>query len=473
MACVRRKGRKLSLFGWLCLSGRGAGPTWLACLSGRGDGPTWAYPAGGPDLLRLCKKRARREAWEHKSVLRKSPLLPIFLIVAVDVLGLTIMIPLLPFYAEKLGASPAQVGWLVGVYALCQLFSGPMLGRLSDRTGRKPLLIVSQIGTLIGFLITAYAPLLWLVFLGRIIDGATAGNLSLAQAYISDVTEPKDRAKSFGIIGIAFGLGFLIGPAISGLLAAYDYRYPILAAAFMSFCSIMATTFLLPNVEPPKGQKGGSGPGGKRLQLVQWGEYVRYFQQPNLKPLLWQFLVFTLSFSMFVTALPLFLERRLTWHGHAFGPTETGYAWAYAGLLGIFLQGPGLGRLVKKYGEHALNQVGFVAYIVGYALLAFCHSVPFLVLTMTGLVFGGLVRPTLTSMITQATRDDERGVVLGLTQSLTSISQITGPPVAGLMIQYGLLSAWGLTIAAIALVGLAIARTTVAPAADRELAGRG
>ena len=124
---------------------------------------------------------------------------------AVDVLGLTIMIPLLPFYAERLGASPTQVGWLVGVYALCQLFSGPILGRLSDHTGRKPLLIVSQIGTLIGFLITAWAPLLWLVFLGRIIDGATAGNLSLAQAYISDVTKPEDRAKSFGVIGIAFG----------------------------------------------------------------------------------------------------------------------------------------------------------------------------------------------------------------------------------------------------------------------------
>ena len=130
------------------------------------------------------------------------------------------MIPLLPFYAEKLGASPSQVGWLVGVYALFQLFSGPLLGRMSDHVGRKPLLIVSQIGTLIGFLVTALAGTLWVVFLGRIIDGATAGNLSLAQAYISDVTKPEERAKSFGVIGIAFGLGFLIGPAISGFLIA-------------------------------------------------------------------------------------------------------------------------------------------------------------------------------------------------------------------------------------------------------------
>ena len=131
------------------------------------------------------------------------------------------MIPLLPFYAEKLGASPTQVGWLVGVYALFQLFSGPLLGRMSDHVGRKPLLIVSQVGTLIGFLVTAFAGTLWVVFLGRIIDGATAGNLSLAQAYISDVTKPEERAKSFGVIGIAFGLGFLIGPAFTAFVASH------------------------------------------------------------------------------------------------------------------------------------------------------------------------------------------------------------------------------------------------------------
>jgi hypothetical protein len=151
--------------------------------------------------------------------LRPSPLLAIFLIVAVDVLGLTIMIPLLPFYAEKLGASPFQVGWLIGAYAACQLISGPLLGRLSDSTGRKPLLLASQVGTFIGFVITAFAPSLLVLFIARMIDGATAGNLSLAQAYISDITKPEDRAKSFGVIGIAFGIGFLIGPAVSGILA--------------------------------------------------------------------------------------------------------------------------------------------------------------------------------------------------------------------------------------------------------------
>jgi DHA1 family tetracycline resistance protein-like MFS transporter len=398
--------------------------------------------------------------------LRKFPLLPIFLIVAVDVLGLTIMIPLLPFYAEKLGASPSQVGWLVGVYALCQLFSGPLLGRMSDHTGRKPLLIVSQIGTLIGFLVTAFAGTLGMVFLGRIIDGATAGNLSLAQAYISDVTKPEERAKSFGLIGIAFGLGFLIGPAISGFLSTFDYRYPIYAAALMSFTSILATTFLLPsvaNTRPMHAQP--SGPGGRRLSLVECGAYARYFKQPGLGSLLFQFLAFTFSFAMFVSALPLFVERRLTWHGRPFGPEQTGYAWAYVGFLGIFLQGPALGRLVKRFGERALNRTGFAAYAAGYAMLAFCHSIPWLVVTMTGLVLGGLVRPTLTSMITHRTSRDEQGVVLGLTQSLNSVSQIVGPPLAGLMIQHNLLSGWGVALSAVSLIGLAIASRPVGAAA--------
>ena len=378
-----------------------------------------------------------------------------------DVLGLTIMIPLLPFYAEKLGASPTEVGWLIGVYAACQLFSGPLLGRLSDRMGRKPLLIVSQIGTLIGFLVTAFAPSLWIVFLGRIVDGATAGNLSLAQAYISDVTKPEDRAKSFGVIGIAFGLGFLIGPAVSGFLSKFDYRDPIFAAAAMSFCSIMATTFLLPSATRRASAAAETGPGGRRLSLVQWGEYVRYFRQPGLSILLWQFLAFTFSFAMFVSGFPLFAERRLIWHGMAFGPEQTGYAWAWAGFLGIFLQGPGLGRMVKRFGERALSRAGFAAYVVGYAILALCYTVPMLGVAVTVLALGGLVRPTLTSSITHVTSRDEQGVVLGLTQSLTSVSQIVGPPIAGFLIQHNLLIGWGFAVAAVSAVGLAIASQPV------------
>jgi MFS family permease len=393
--------------------------------------------------------------------LRSSPLLPIFLIVAVDVLGLTIMIPLLPFYAEKLGASPFQVGWLIGVYAVCQLISGPLLGRMSDHMGRKPLLIVSQIGTLVGFLVTAFAPNLWILFLARAIDGSTAGNLSLAQAYISDVTKPEDRAKSFGIIGIAFGMGFLIGPAISGFLARYDYRDPIFAAAVLSAGSILATSLLLPSVAPGAGKP--SGPGGTRISLVEWGAYAAYFRRPHLAARLYEFCAFAFSFSMFVTGLPLFAERRLTYGGMPFGPVQLGYIWAFAGFLGIFLQGPALGRLVKRFGEKALLRTGFLGYAAGYLILALCHTIPVLIVATVVTSIGGLVRPTVTSLITQATPRDEQGVVLGLTQSLTSVAQITAPPLAGFLIQREWLTSWGLVASAMAALGLLLAYSSSTP----------
>jgi MFS family permease len=164
---------------------------------------------------------------------------------------------------------------------------------------------------------------------------------------------------------------------------------------------------------------------------------------------LWQFLSFSLGFSMFVAGMPLVLERRLM-----FGPKEVGYTWAFAGLMGIFLQGPALGRLVKRFGERALNRAGFMGYVGGYAVLGFVTSIPILAVATAVTSIGGLVRPTLTSMITQATPRDEQGVVLGLTQSLTSVAMIAAPPLGGLLIEHGWLTAWGLVAATIAAVGL-------------------
>lgn len=361
------------------------------------------------------------------------------------------MIPLLPFYAEKLGATPFQVGWLIGAYAACQLVSGPLLGRLSDSTGRKPLLLVSQAGTFIGFMITAFAPSLLVLFIARMIDGATAGNLSLAQAYISDITKPEDRAKSFGVIGIAFGIGFLIGPAASGILAKYDYRYPVFAAAGLSALSILATAVLLPKADPAKNEAG------RRLSLIAWGEYVKYFRDPQLATRLWQFLCFIFGFSMFTSGFPLFAERRLLWHGAPFGPEQTGFVYAWAGFLGILTQGPALGRLVKRFGEKAINRVGFLAYVVGYTLLGLSHSIPMLALAATVTAFGGFIRPTLTSLITKAAPRSEQGSVLGLQQSLTSVAQIAAPPFAGILIQHGALTTWGIAASAVTLIGLVLA----------------
>jgi len=395
---------------------------------------------------------------------RKSPLLPIFLIVLVDILGLTIILPLLPFYAEKLGASATVVGLLISSYAACQLIAGPILGRISDHVGRRPVLIVSQMGTFVGFLILAGANVLWVVFLSRIIDGLTAGNLSLAQAYIADVTAPKDRAKSFGVIGIAFGIGFLIGPAISGFLSQYGYAYPILAAAALSVTSILCTFFLLPAVAPtPPGEEVDAealpAPAGARLGILDWKGYVEYFRRPGLSGLLWQFFLFAFSFATFVSGFALFAQRRFTFDGQPWGPKQIGYVFAYVGFLGIILQGGLIGRLVKRFGERRLVWSGFLAATIGFGLLGFTYHLPALLAISAISSYGtGVLRPALTSLITQQAGRREQGVVLGLTQSLTSVSQIIAPIIAGMLIDRELLAAWALVAAGTTFTGFTVSK---------------
>lgn len=413
--------------------------------------------------------------------MKRNPLLPIFLIVVVDILGLTIMLPLLPFYAEHFGASAFTVGLLVSSYAACSLIAGPLLGRISDGVGRKPVLLVSQAGTFVGFLILAFANTLWVVFLARIIDGLTAGNLSLAQAYIADVTEPKDRAKSFAVIGIAFGIGFLFGPALSGYLAHYSLHYPIFVAAGLSLTSIVCTATLLPSTPPrpaaaiapatvaPAAPAIGTvaeqvpepvpEPAGRRLRLLDWGTYFQYFRRPVLSGLLWEFFCFCLAFSTFTSGFALFAERRFTWHGLPFGPKQVGYVFAYSGLLGIILQGGLIGRLVKRFGEVKLITAGFVAAVIGYTFLGFSTTLAILLIGATFASFSnGVLRPALTSLITQNVSRGEQGVVLGLTQSLLSVAQIIAPTIAGILIDRGYLTAWALWAAVISVVALVLNR---------------
>ena len=358
------------------------------------------------------------------------------------------MLPLLPFYAERLGATPAAVGALIATYALCQLVAGPALGSLSDHVGRRPVLLVSQIGTFIGLLILAWAPSLWVVFLSRAIDGLTAGNLSIAQAYISDVSKPEERARSFAMIGIAFGIGFLVGPAVSGFLSQFGYAYPVLAAAALSFCSIVSTYYLLPRTPPPVHAHGGeTGPGGRRLSILDWGRYATYFRNPALAPLLYKFFAYVFSFGFFMAGFALFAERRYAWHDRPFGPKEVGYVFAYSGLLGGVMQGM-MGRLVKRFGEVPLLASGFLGAAVGYAGTAFAYTVPVLIgVTTISALLGSVVRPVVTSLITQHAPRSEQGVILGLTQSLTSVAQITAPLIAGALIQHGMLSLWALVAA--------------------------
>ncbi len=391
-----------------------------------------------------------------------------------DILGFTIILPLLPFYSERLGASPTVVGAIVSIYAACQLIAGPILGQLSDRFGRRPVLLISQAGTLAGFIMLAYSTRIWMVFLARAIDGATAGNLTTAQAYISDITKPQDRARSFAIIGVAFGIGFLVGPAIAGFLAHYGYQAPIFAASALSFTSILCTFFLLPRreaIHEAMEAEDAAAPGGKRLSLISWGEYRQYFKRPELARLLAQWLLFALSFATFISGFALFAERRYEWQGHPVGVREVGYVFAFMGLLGIIMQGGLVGKLVKWFGERTVVQVGFLATFAGYAVLGFTHTIWQLLLVMafTAIFTGGL-RPALTALISHQAGRREQGVVIGLTQSITSIAQITAPLLGGFLIDRRLLTTWAVWAGFLA--GLALCfypRSTPGHQADSTL----
>jgi MFS family permease len=316
------------------------------------------------------------------------------------------------------------------------------------------MLLISQIGTFIGFIVMGRARALWMLYVARILDGATAGNLSLAQAYISDHTEPSQRAKSFGLIGIAFGIGFFIGPSLTGFLSAkYGMTTPIYLAAVMSATSILCTATLL------KGGPQSHHAFDDREAALHWRTYTKYFGRPGLRERLLQFLFFITSFSLFISGFALFAERRFTYEGRPFGPREIGYVFGYVGFLGIILQGGLIGRLVKRFGESALVAAGFIALVIGYFGLGIASSFALLMLTGTLAAFGnGVIRPALTSLITQQAGRQEQGVVLGITQSLMSMASIVTPIVGGLLIEKQMLKEWAWAAAGLAAIGVALSR---------------
>lgn len=396
----------------------------------------------------------------------RSPLVPIFFIVAVDVLAFTLIVPLLPFYAEHFGATPREVGYLVSTFAVCQLLAGPVLGDLSDRYGRKPVLALSQLGTFAGFVVLGLAHSLPMVFASRILDGITAGNLSVAQAAIVDVTEPDKRARGFAVIGVAFGMGFLIGPALSAWLATFDLRLPIAFAAALSLLSIVLTLVMLPAktvaaapVEGSyRGERAPAPPPERRLGVLDWGAYRAYLGRPALASRLAQYVLFSLSFITFTSGLALYAERRfVTDAGRPYGVREVGFMFAYAGVLGLILQGGLVGRLVTRFGEARMVRFGFAFQGVGFALLAWAHSLPLLLVASTLSSVGNApLRPALTSLITRRVSAREQGLVLGLSQSLNAVAQIIAPLIAGALIARGALAAWALTAAAFALAALVV-----------------
>lgn len=363
--------------------------------------------------------------------MKRSPLVVIFTTVFIDLLGFGIVIPVLPFYAEgtRFNASPRTVGLLFASYSVMQLVFAPILGRLSDKYGRRPVLLISIIGTGIGFLILGFARTLWMLFLGRILDGITGGNISTAQAYIADITTKEDRAKGMGLIGAAFGIGFVFGPAIGGILSRWGVEVPFLFAAGLCFANALLLYFTLPETVTPDHPARVSAAGGRGLTQL-----ITSLKQPRLGFVLTIYFLFIVAFSIMTTSFSLYTMFRF-----GYDAQHTGYLFAYVGIIAVIIQGGLIGWLVKRFGELPLVIVGALFFAGSLFAVPFVgpQTGGLLALLIGGGIFSlgnSLSTPSLNSLASKSVGPAEQGTVLGVTQSVASLARAVGPALAALLI---------------------------------------
>ena len=342
----------------------------------------------------------------------------IFLVVVIDLIGFGIVLPLLPLYAKHYGASPAIIGLLAVSYSVTQLFFSPIWGAISDRRGRRPILLLSLVGSVLFYALFGWAPsLLWL-FVARLGAGVFAANISTAMAYIADMTSRENRAKGMGLIGAAFGIGFIIGPAVGGFLSQYSYSLPGYGAALLSFSALALAIFKLPESLPAAAISS-------QVKILQsfWQPIQRALERKDfVRPMLMYFLV-TFAFASMQVTFPLFTQEALK-----LDVQHVGYLFALSGIMSILLQGGLIGRLSKRFGEGVLAVVGAAIYVLGLAAIPYSKSITLLILIMGLLGFGtGLTLPTLTSLLSLSADDASQGSVLGVSRSVGTLARILGP----------------------------------------------
>jgi multidrug resistance protein len=343
----------------------------------------------------------------------RRPLLVIFLTVFVNLVGFGIIIPLLPFYAETFGASPLAIGLLFAAYSLSQLLASPALGEFSDRWGRRPILLFSLLGTVVSFVLLALAHSLWLLFVARIIDGLSGGNISTAKAYIADITEPENRAKAYGLIGAAFGLGFILGPALGGLFSLISYTAPIWAAAAITVVATILAWVWLPETVH-KSTAAGPSPFRVLPELLR---------RSGLRTLLGADFLYWFAFAVYQTTFALFAAARFN-----FDVAETGYFLAGFGAIGVVVQVAMIGPMVKQLGERKTLMAGLIFGAFGLASATWVSSPLFFAFTLVPAAIGvGLCNPTLSALLSRAASAEEQGRVQGGAASLESLGRTIGP----------------------------------------------
>jgi DHA1 family tetracycline resistance protein-like MFS transporter len=338
--------------------------------------------------------------------------------VFIDLVGFGIVIPILPLYAEMFGPSPMVFGLLMASYSAMQFVSSPILGRLSDHFGRKPVLLVSLVGTAVGYVMFAFAGSLAVLFASRILDGISGGNISTAQAVIADITDEKDRAKGMGIIGAAFGLGFILGPGIAALLVDIAPWLPGMAAAVTSMVAFLLVLFVLPETLDESTRTKA------RRHPFTIGSLRQALGAHPLVGLCFAIVLLVIfAFSNFETTFAQFATSRL-----ALGMSQIGWVFVFAGVLGAVVQGGLVGRLAVRFGEARLMVVGAVLACLGAGAVPYTSSLVSLLPVLAVLALGqGLVSPSLSSLTSKLVHPDEVGGVMGVYQSFSSLGRILGP----------------------------------------------
>ena len=367
----------------------------------------------------------------------RAALATVFLAVLIDLMGFGIILPLLPFYASAFHASAIQIGLLYSIYSFSQLIFSPIWGGLSDRYGRRPIMLLSTFGAAVAYVIFGLAHTLWLLFFSRLIAGIMGGNISTAQAYVADVTTHEDRAKGMGMIGAAFGIGFVAGPAIAsvlihpgfldwiGFVHKNKFAVPGFFAAFMSTASFMLVLFKLPETVHASQKSETDVPRAGIFSKVFWQTVT---QKKALFPLLISS-AFLLSFSQssLYSTFPLFCNQHLKMTAD-----KVGLLFVYMGVIAIFIQGMFIKTLTKKFGEENLFLLGSIGMALGLVLIGFAASWPVLMLFLGLMSIGGsLILPTLNSLISKQADPENVGAALGSAQGIASLGRALGPTWGG------------------------------------------
>ncbi len=374
------------------------------------------------------------------------PLLVIFLTIFVNLVGFGIIIPLLPFYARTFGASPIVIGFLFASFSLAQLIASPLLGDLSDRWGRRPVLILSLLGTVISFVMLAVAQSLVLLFAARIVDGLSGGNITTARAYIADITTEENRAQAYGVLGAGFGLGFIVGPALGATLSQISYTAPIWAAAVITMAATVLAWWWLPETV----HRAHAGSGSPWRALRELGD------RPALRRLFAIDFIYWMSFAVYQATFALFGARRF-----GFDATHTGYLFSAFGALGVIVQGGLVGPVVRRLGTQRTLMIGLIFTALGWGGSALTYTVPLFVALLVPAAIGiGLCNATLIALVSNAADRREQGRVQGAAGALESLGRTLGPIWGNALLQrVGEGAAYG-TAAALLLGAAALARGT-------------